>query len=208
MKFKFEVKDLFKLPNILCYIRIALVPLFVYLYFTAEEPVDYYVATLVVMLSGITDFLDGQIARRCNMITDLGKIIDPAADKLMQLAMLVALTVRVKYMYLLVINIPYMCILAVYLIVKEVVMALMGLVVMKRANRRLDGAKWYGKVCTAVLYVCMLALVAFPHMPVNLQYVIMIVCAAVLTFAFIMYIRIYIIMLKDNHYGNDERKLY
>jgi cardiolipin synthase (CMP-forming) len=101
-----------------------------------------------------------------------------------------------------------MCILAVYLIVKEVVMALMGLVVMKRANRRLDGAKWYGKVCTAVLYVCMLALVAFPHMPVNLQYVIMIVCAAVLTFAFIMYIRIYIIMLKDNHYGNDERKLY
>ena len=64
---------------------------------------DYYVATLVVMLSGITDFLDGQIARRCNMITDLGKIIDPAADKLMQLAMLVALTVRVKYMYLLVI---------------------------------------------------------------------------------------------------------
>ena len=45
-------------------------------------------------------------------------------------------------------------------------------------------------------------------MQVNLQYVIMIVCAAVLTFAFIMYIRIYIIMLKDNHYGNDERKLY
>lgn len=186
MKFKFEVKDLFKLPNILCYIRIALVPLFVYLYFTAEEPVDYYVATLVVMLSGITDFLDGQIARRCNMITDLGKIIDPAADKLMQLAMLVTLAI----------NIPYMCILAVYLIVKEVVMALMGLVVMKRANRRLDGAKWYGKVCTAVLYVCMLALVAFPHMPVNLQYVIMIVCAAVLTFAFIMYIRIYIINVK------------
>ena len=147
---------------------------------------------------GDTDFLDGQIARRCNMITDLGKIIDPAADKLMQLAMLVTLAI----------NIPYMCILAVYLIVKEVVMALMGLVVMKRANRRLDGAKWYGKVCTAVLYVCMLALVAFPHMPVNLQYVIMIVCAAVLTFAFIMYIRIYIIMLKDNHYGNDERKLY
>ena len=198
MKFKFEVKDLFKLPNILCYIRIALVPLFVYLYFTAEEPVDYYVATLVVMLSGITDFLDGQIARRCNMITDLGKIIDPAADKLMQLAMLVTLAI----------NIPYMCILAVYLIVKEVVMALMGLVVMKRANRRVDGAKLYGKVFTAVVYVCMLALVAFPHMPVNLQYVIMIVCAAVLTFAFIMYIRIYIIMLKDNHYGNDERKLY
>ncbi|MFR4338952.1 MAG: CDP-alcohol phosphatidyltransferase family protein [Lachnospira pectinoschiza] len=117
MKFKFEVKDLFKLPNILCYIRIALVPLFVYLYFTAEEPVDYYVATLVVMLSGITDFLDGQIARRCNMITDLGKIIDPAADNL-QLAMLVTLAI--------IFNI---CILQIF-IVKEVVMD-QGLVVMK-----------------------------------------------------------------------------
>ena len=147
MKFKFEVKDLFKLPNILCYIRIALVPLFVYLYFTAEEPVDYYVATLVVMLSGITDFLDGQIARRCNMITDLGKIIDPAADKLMQLAMLVTLAI----------NIPYMCILAVYLIVKEVVMALMGLVVMKRANRRLDGAKCMARyVQQYCMCVCLL----------------------------------------------------
>ena len=95
MKFKFEIKDLFKLPNILCYIRIALVPLFLYLYFTAMEPKDYYIATLVVLLSGITDFLDGQIARRCNMITDLGKIIDPVADKLMQFAMLIALILTI-----------------------------------------------------------------------------------------------------------------
>lgn len=63
MKFKFEIKDLVKLPNILCYIRIIMVPLFLYLYFTADEPGDYYIATLIVMLSGITDFLDGQIAR-------------------------------------------------------------------------------------------------------------------------------------------------
>ena len=110
MKFKFEIKDLFKLPNILCYLRILMVPLFLHVYFTAETPHDYYLATLIVLASGITDFLDGQIARRCNMITDLGKVIDPVADKLMQLAMLVALMFRVPYMYLLVI----------YLVVKEV----------------------------------------------------------------------------------------
>ena len=103
MKFKFEIKDLFKLPNILCYLRILMVPLFLHVYFTAETPHDYYLATLIVLASGITDFLDGQIARRCNMITDLGKVIDPVADKLMQLAMLVALMFRVPYMYLLVI---------------------------------------------------------------------------------------------------------
>ena len=73
MKFKFEIKDLFKLPNILCYLRILMVPLFLHVYFTAETPHDYYLATLIVLASGITDFLDGQIARRCNMITDLGK---------------------------------------------------------------------------------------------------------------------------------------
>ena len=80
MKFKFEIKDLFKLPNILCYLRILMVPLFLHVYFTAETPHDYYLATLIVLASGITDFLDGQIARRCNMITDLGKVIDPVAD--------------------------------------------------------------------------------------------------------------------------------
>lgn len=96
MKFKFELGDLIKIPNILCYLRILMVPLFLHIYFTAERPQDFYLATLVVMLSGLTDFFDGQIARRCNMITDLGRIIDPLADKLMQLAMLIALTVKSK----------------------------------------------------------------------------------------------------------------
>ena len=48
MRFKFEMKDLVKLPNILCYIRIAMVPWFLYVYFTAVEPKDYYFATLIV----------------------------------------------------------------------------------------------------------------------------------------------------------------
>ena len=128
MKFKFELGDLIKIPNILCYLRILMVPLFLHIYFTAERPQDFYLATLVVMLSGLTDFFDGQIARRCNMITDLGRIIDPLADKLMQLAMLVALTVRVKYMYLLVI----------FLVLKEVISAVTGFFVMKFAKKRLN----------------------------------------------------------------------
>ena len=140
MKFKFEIKDLFKLPNILCYLRILMVPLFLHVYFTAETPHDYYLATLIVLASGITDFLDGQIARRCNMITDLGKVIDPVADKLMQLAMLVALMFRVPYMYLLVI----------YLVVKEVVSTVFAYISWRTVHRRLNGAKWYGKVVVNV----------------------------------------------------------
>ncbi|MDO5402305.1 MAG: CDP-alcohol phosphatidyltransferase family protein, partial [Eubacteriales bacterium] len=130
MKFKFELGDLVKLPNILCYLRIIMVPLFLYVYFTAAEPKDYYAATVIVLLSGLTDMLDGQIARRCNMITDLGKIIDPVADKLMQLAMLVALTWNIRYMFFLVI----------YLIVKEAVSAFTGFFIFRKRHRRLDGA--------------------------------------------------------------------
>lgn len=198
MKFKFEAKDLWKLPNILCYLRILMVPLFLHIYFTAETQRDYYIATGVVMASGITDFLDGQIARRCNMITDLGRIIDPIADKLMQLAMLAALMFKIKYMYILVI----------YLIIKEVVMAAVGFVCMKTIHRRLNGAKWYGKVCTALLYVVMLVLVAFPQLENTYQNILLCVCAGGLTLSFIMYLRIYAIMIMDDKSGQDDKVLY
>ena len=181
MKFKFELGDLIKIPNILCYLRILMVPLFLHIYFTAERPQDFYLATLVVMLSGLTDFFDGQIARRCNMI-----------------AMLVALTVRVKYMYLLVI----------FLVLKEVISAVTGFFVMKFAKKRLNGAKWYGKVCTAILYVVMLALVAFPQMEVHVQDILLLVCAGALMLAFVMYVRLYIIMFVDARNGRNEKKLY
>jgi cardiolipin synthase len=198
MKFKFEIGDLLKIPNILCYLRIIMVPLFLYVYLTAESPRDYFLAAGVVLLSGLTDFLDGQIARRCNMITDLGKIIDPLADKLMQLGMLVALTVKIKYMYLLVI----------YLVVKELVMLLAGCIVMNTVHRRLNGAKWYGKVCTAMLYAVMLLLVMFPGMNQLLQSVMLIVSAVALTISFYMYMRLYVIMMIDGRTGREDKILY
>ncbi len=198
MKFKFEFADLFKLPNILCYLRIAMVPLFLYVYFTATNQEDYYMATAVVLISGFTDFLDGQIARRFNMITDLGKLIDPIADKLMQLAMLVALTIKIKYMYILII----------YLVVKEVVSTLTAFIIYKLYEKRLNGAKWYGKVCTFLLYVVMLVLVAFPQLEIHMQSLLIAVCAGGLTLAFVMYMRLYIIMILDAKEHRNEEVLY
>ena len=110
MKFHFKIKDLVAIPNILCYLRIIMVGVFLYIYNTATSQNDYYIAMLVVMVAGITDFLDGRIARKFNMITDLGKVIDPVADKLMQFAMLITLTFNVKNMYML----------TIYLIIKIV----------------------------------------------------------------------------------------
>ena len=74
--------------------------------------------------------------------------------------------------------------------------------------RRLNGAKWYGKVCTAILYVVMLALVAFPQMEVHVQDILLLVCAGALMLAFVMYVRLYIIMIVDARNGRNEKILY
>ncbi len=197
MKFHFKIKDLVAIPNILCYLRIIMVGVFLYIYNTAISQNDYYIAMLVVMVAGITDFLDGRIARKFNMITDLGKVIDPVADKLMQFAMLITLTFNVKNMYML----------TIYLIIKEVVLALIAFIILKTKGRRLNGAKWYGKVCTAVLYVVMLVFVAVPQLNAYLRNALLIVCAAAITLSFVMYIRLYIIMIKDSRH-NTKNVLY
>ena len=193
MKFHFKIKDLVAIPNILCYLRIIMVGVFLYIYNTATSQNDYYIAMLVVMVAGITDFLDGRIARKFNMITDLGKVIDPVADKLMQFAMLITLTFNVKNMYML----------TIYLIIKEVVLALIAFIILKTKGRRLNGAKWYGKVCTAVLYVVMLVFVAVPQLNAYLRNALLIVCAAAITLSFVMYIRLYIIMIKDSRHNTN-----
>ena len=132
------------------------------------------------------------------MITDLGKLIDPIADKMMQFAMLLALTLKIQYMYLLVI----------YLILKEIISGVMAAIIIRKYKRRLNGAKWYGKVCTAILYAVMLVLVAFPNIAYGVKSVLMLVCAAALTLAFVMYIRLYIIMINDAKEGKDDKLLY
>ena len=91
-----------------------------------------------------------------------------------------------------------MYILIIYLIIKEVTLALAGLIAMKTIKRRLNGAKWYGKVCTAVLYVIMLVLVAFPQLDIHIQNIMLIICAAAITLSFIMYAGLYIKMFKDS----------
>lgn len=71
------------IPNILSFIRLGLVPLFVWLFLSAKS---LFWAGLVFALAGVTDVLDGRLARHWNVVSRLGRIIDPLADKLMQLS--------------------------------------------------------------------------------------------------------------------------
>ena len=88
---KIRLKELFNIPNCLCYLRIILIPIFLHRYFLAGSKEDYYICATILIISGLSDFLDGYIARHYQMITDFGKVIDPIADKLTQFTIAVTL---------------------------------------------------------------------------------------------------------------------
>lgn len=83
-------KELRSIPNLLSLLRLVMVPVFLYLLL-----IDQFVWALVVLaIASFTDWLDGFIARKFNQITELGKVLDPAADRLFILASLIGLTVN------------------------------------------------------------------------------------------------------------------
>ncbi|MGL5540573.1 MAG: CDP-alcohol phosphatidyltransferase family protein [Erysipelotrichaceae bacterium] len=151
-------KEAFTIPNILGYIRLLLIPLFVYMYLNAQNSAQYILAACVLCLSGLTDLLDGYIARRFHMITDFGKVLDPIADKLTQGVVA----------FLLAFHIPYMWILLVLVCIKELFMAVAGIYLLRK-GQKLNGAKWFGKVSTAVFYIVTVLLIAFPTLPEALR---------------------------------------
>lgn len=178
--------QILSIPNILGYFRILLIPVFIYFYLTAKTTTDFCIAAGVVALSMLTDFFDGQIARRFNQITELGKLVDPVADKLTQAALVICVALHYQNVYI--------WALFGLFVVKEVYMTVMSLVILKHNGNRMDGAKWYGKVCTAVLFISMILLFLGPviHLPIYVITVLIAVCAAFLVFALVMYTPVFI----------------
>lgn len=129
-------------PNVLSLFRLLLIPVTVWLYTVKKDPV-WTVAVLV--LSGVTDIVDGIIARKCHMISDFGKAFDPVADKLTQIAMLLCLVTRFRWMLL-----P-LCV----MIVKEITAGIMGLMVIRKTGT-VEGSVWHGKATTVALYSMMI----------------------------------------------------
>ena len=81
------------IPNQLSLLRILLIPVFAVLYLCGGKQPYYLLSAVVLLLSGLTDVLDGYIARRFHMTSELGKILDPLADKLTQITVLICLVV-------------------------------------------------------------------------------------------------------------------
>jgi len=174
-------------PNILSLVRIALLPVFMVLYLNSEgQPLLLYAAVGVLLLSGLSDALDGFIARRFNQISALGKILDPIADKLTQVAVVLCLALREHKLIALLI----IC------LVKEFCQALGGLLLLMR-GQTIRGANWYGKVSTFVFYGAMFWIALWPSMPSWLLTVLIALVAGWMLFAFYKYLRVFFRIRKD-----------
>lgn len=168
---------IFTIPNLLSVLRMFMIPVFIYYYMND----DHMLCAGWIIASGLTDFLDGYIARHYNQISELGKTIDPVADKLTQLGIISMLVIKV----------PYMGYLFALFMIKEASLLICWLALKKKGGY-FNGALWFGKVSTAVFYVCMFIMVAFPLEETIYAGVLMLITAFFLGLSFLLYVKTYI----------------
>ena len=177
-------KQIFTIPNLLSFLRLCMIPLIIWLYCSQE---NYALTAAMLVLSGITDTVDGFIARRFNMVTDIGKALDPIADKLTQASVMFCLLTRFQMML-----IPLLL-----LIFKELCNGIMSLVVIKKTGKDCC-ADWHGKVCTWLLYAMMFLHIVWFDIPREWSTVFISICVIMMTVSFGLYmIRNYKMLTKE-----------
>lgn len=164
---------IFTVPNILSFCRLAMIPLIVYCYIWLENSL---LTAGLLLLSGITDVADGIIARTFNMVSELGKALDPIADKLTQAVVLVCLISKF----------PYVLAAVVVFAVKEILNGLGNLRLM-RSTGKVHGALWHGKISTALLYIVMFIHIIWYTIPPTLSYILISLCIAVMLLSSVLY---------------------
>lgn len=173
-------KEIFSIPNLLSIFRLALIPVYVAIYLNARNATDYYLAAAILAVSCLTDMIDGQIARHFNMITTVGKVLDPLADKVTQFTMVICLSI--KY--------PVLWVLIVLIFVKEIFQLVAGILRFQK-GKMLKGAQITGKICTTVLFISLIVLVMIPQIDPNIVTWITVVDSVFLLIAFADYAMVY-----------------
>ncbi len=155
---QFKKEDLFTIPNILTYIRFLCLPIFIAFMSIAFNSADkvtrstwLIVSFLVFIFAEITDIVDGKIARKYNMVTDIGKVMDPVADKLMQcFAILMIALVNTKWVQ----NVWFIWVFVGVLIAKEVFMGVSSKYFMRASKRQIEQmANKIGKAGAVINFV-------------------------------------------------------
>lgn len=147
---KARKKDILTIPNLISLLRLLMIPVYIILYVNADTACDYAVAAAVLALSCITDMADGWIARKFHMISDIGIVLDPIADKGTQGAVIICLAI----------DFPVLWALFGLLLVKESFQFFAGLACYRK-GKMMKGALMSGKICTVALFVSLIALILF-----------------------------------------------
>ena len=184
-----NLKFVWNVPNALSLIRLILLPVFAVLYLNSEGTDAMFCWSMgVLLLSGLTDLFDGYFARKLDQITEIGKLLDPLADKLTQVLVLVCLVLRH----------PELIPLLLICVVKEVLQLIGGLLLFKRTDV-VEGSRWFGKVSTFVFYGVMLAIAIWGDVMPRVLFIGLIALVAVLmVFAFFSYLAMYLRLKKKN----------
>ena len=173
-------KEIFTIPNMLSLFRLVLIPVYVLIYLNANSQEDYFIAAAILAVSCLTDLIDGKIARHFNMISTVGKILDPLADKTTQFALILCLAS----------NYPILWSLITLFFIKELFQLIAGIINLHK-GRMLKGALLSGKICTTILFISLIILVMIPQLSYKIVTIITIIDSIFLINAFLDYLITY-----------------
>ena len=165
-------------PNLISLFRLLLIPFLIHLCLVEE---DIAGTAILLTVSAASDIADGWIARRTGQVTQLGKVLDPVADKLTQGAMFCCLAHRFERLR---------CLLFLFM-GKEAIMAGLGYLALKRRNT-VNSARWYGKANTIVLFGAIVILLLFPDMEKSMVNGVILAAGMSMAVSLILYIGFYI----------------
>ena len=189
-------------PNILSIFRICLVPVFIIVYFTDNNDIKYY-AILVYGIAGLSDFLDGYIARRFDAQSKLGKLLDPLGDKLMTFTVLVCITIT-SITSVATATRPILVSAVIVFFVKEALLGIGGLILHKKARVELPPANKLGKASTFVFFIVCVILMLFKDIPVPVTFVLISAAMCLTLAALAGYLVLYIKLMKTQTIGEVE----
>ncbi len=175
---KLTKKELFSIPNLMGYARILLLVPILILYIGSKSDMHDYAAGILFLISAVLDWLDGKIARRFHMVTDLGKMLDPISDKMTQAAVAICLATRY----------PLMISLLALMAVKEGYMAIRGVRHLAKGGA-VYGASFWGKCCTATLFLTFSVLLLLPTMSLLYVNLLILISMVVMVITLCLYIR-------------------
>lgn len=180
MLFENWKKEILTIPNMLSLFRLVLIPVYIVIYLNAKSDADYVLAATILAVSCLTDLIDGKIARHFNMISNLGKLLDPVADKATQFTLIICLSIRYNVLWFLV----------GLFVIKEGFQLIAGGLRLRK-GRMLKGAQLTGKICTTILFISLILMVMIPSFSPKAINIIVLIDAIFMLIAFVDYIIVY-----------------